>query len=217
MLGGELRLKFGVVNDAPFLQADEEGLSGLQPPLVKYPLRLNGQHAHFGGHDDQIIFGNVVARWAQAVSVERGADGLTVGEGDGGRAVPRFHHTTVILVEGLLLRAHRLVPVPGLWDHQYHRVGERVPPEQQELQCVVEAGGIATFLVDNWEDALNVFEQRRCQKRFASPHPVDIAAQGVYLSVVRDHPIGMGQPPAGERVSAEARVEHNERALHPCV
>ena len=82
MLGGELRLKFGVVNDAPFLQVDEEGLSGLQAPLVKYPLRLNGQHAHFGGHDDQIIFGNVVARWAQAVSVECGADGLTVGEGD---------------------------------------------------------------------------------------------------------------------------------------
>ena len=176
MLGGKLRLKFGVVNDAPFLQADEEGLSGLQPPLVEYPLRLDWQHAHFGGHDDQIIFGNVVARWAQAVSVKRGADRLTVGEGDGGRAVPRFHHTTVIFVERLLLRAHRLVPVPGLGDHQYHRVGERVPPKQQQLQCVIEAGGIATFLVGDWEDALNVFKPRRRQKRFPSPHPVDIAA-----------------------------------------
>ena len=49
------------------------------------------EHADLGRHDDQVVLGDVVARRAQAVAVEHGADADAVGERDRRRAVPRLH------------------------------------------------------------------------------------------------------------------------------
>ena len=56
-----------------------------------------------------VVVGDDEARRAQAVAVERGADLAAVGEGDGGRAVPRLHQGGVVLVEG-----PRLASISGL-------------------------------------------------------------------------------------------------------
>ena len=61
-----------------------------------------------------------IARWAQAVAVERGADLAAVGEGNGGRAVPRLHQRGVVLVEGAALLVHQRIARPGLRDHHHH-------------------------------------------------------------------------------------------------
>ena len=52
------------------------------------------EHAGLGGHDDQAVLGDDVARRAQAVAVEHGADHRAVGEGDRRRAVPRLRSGT---------------------------------------------------------------------------------------------------------------------------
>jgi hypothetical protein len=80
------------------------------------------QHAHLGAHDDEVVVGDQVARRAQAVAVQRGADLAAVGEGDRGRAVPRLHQRGVVLVEGAALLVHQLVAGPGLRDQHHHRV-----------------------------------------------------------------------------------------------
>jgi hypothetical protein len=73
-----------------------------------------------------VVVGDDVARRAQAVAVERRADLAAVGEGDGGRAVPRLHQRGVIFVEGLAVLIHQLVAGPGFRDQHHHRMGQRI-------------------------------------------------------------------------------------------
>jgi hypothetical protein len=109
---GELVLQFFVVDDAALLQVDQEHLARLQAPLLDDLALGHGQHAGFGGHHHQVVVGDDVARRAQAVAVERGADLLAVGEDHGGRAVPGLQHGGVVLVEGAAALVHQLVLSP---------------------------------------------------------------------------------------------------------
>ena len=73
-------------------------------------------------HDDQVIFGHVIARGPQAIAIKDSADAHAVGKGNRGRAIPRFHQAAMIFVERLLLVAHALVIGPRLRNHHHHRV-----------------------------------------------------------------------------------------------
>jgi hypothetical protein len=81
------------------------------------------QHAGFGRHDDEVVVGDDVARRAQAVAVQRRADLAAIGEGNGGRAVPRLHQRGVVLVEGLAVVIHQRVAGPGFRDQHHHGMG----------------------------------------------------------------------------------------------
>ena len=141
--GGELVLELLVVDDPALLEVDQEHLAGLQPPLLDDPALGDRQHAGFRGHDHQAVVGDDVARRAEAVAVEGGADLPAVGEDHRRRAVPRLHHRRVVLVEGAPARVHRRVLLPCLGDHHHHRMGERVAAHRQQLERVVEGGGVA--------------------------------------------------------------------------
>ena len=157
--------------------------------------------------------GDEVARRAQAVAVERGADLAAVGEGDRRRAVPRLHQRGVVFVEGAALLVHQRIAGPGFGDQHHHRVRERVAALHQELERVVEAGGVGLALVGDRPQLVDVVaEQRRRHRRLPRRHPVDVAAQRVDLAVVRDHPVGMRQRPGREGVGREALVHQRERA-----
>ncbi len=207
-------LQLRVVDDPPLGHIDEEHAARLQPPLEEHVLRFDRQNADLGRHDHVVVLGDVVAGRAQAVAVEHGADLAAVGEGDRGGAVPGLHQARVVTVEVLLLLAHRLVAVPGLRDHHHDRVFDRAARHRQQFKRVVEAGGVAAGLVDHGDDALDVGDQVGLKERLAGAHPVDVAAQRVDFAVVGDHAVRVRELPAGERVCAEARVEHAERALH---
>ena len=51
------------------------------------------------------------------------------------------------------------------------------------------------------------------QEGFASPHPVDVAAERVDLTVVRDEAIRVRERPGRKRVRAEPLVHERERGL----
>ena len=108
---------------------------------------LDRQHAGLRGHDHLVVGGDHVARRAQAVAVERGADLQAVGEGDRGRAVPRLHQRGVVLVEGAPLLVHERVAGPGFRNQHHRRVRQRVAAAHQEFERVVEAGGVRLALV----------------------------------------------------------------------
>ena len=70
-----LVLELLVVDDPALLGVDQEHPARLQPALDER--RRSGgdvEHADLGGHDDQVVLGDVVARGPQAVAVEHGAD-----------------------------------------------------------------------------------------------------------------------------------------------
>ena len=211
---GERRLELLVGNEPAFVEVDQQHLAGLQPPLGDDVLLRDRQHAHLGGHDDAVVAGDEVARGAQAVAVERGADLAAVGEGDRGRAVPRLHQRGVVFVEGAPLLVHERIARPGLRNHHHHGVRERVAALHQEFERVVEAGGVGLAFVGDRPELVDVVaEQRRRHRRLPRRHPVVVAAQRVDLAVVRDHPVGMRERPGREGVGREALVHQRERAL----
>ena len=172
------------------------------------------QHAHLGGHDDALVAGDEIARGAQPIAIEGGADLASVGEGDCRRAVPRLHQRGVILVEGAPLLVHERIARPGLRDHHHHRMRERIAALHQELERVVEAGGIGLALVGDRPQPVDVVaEQVRGHRGLPRRHPVVVAAQRVDLAVVGDHPVGMRQRPGREGVGGEALVHQRQRAL----
>ena len=201
-----------VGDDAALLQVDQQHLARLQAPLADDPLFRDRQHAGLRRHDHQTIVGDDVAGRAQAVAVERGADLAAVGESDRGRAVPRLHHRGVVLVEGAAALIHQRVAGPRLGDEDHHRVGQRVAALHEELQGVVEAGGVGLPLVGDRPQLADVLaEQVGGHRGLARRHPVHVAAQRVDLTIVGDVAVGMGELPGREGVGGEALVDEGER------
>ena len=212
--GAELLLDLVVRDDAALLEVDEQHLARLQAPLLDDRLLRDRQHAHLGGKHDEAVVGDEIARRPEAVAVEGGADLAAVREADGGGAVPGLHERGVILVEGAPALVHERVAGPGLRDQHHHGVRERVAAAHQELERVVEAGGVRLALVGDRPQLGDVVaEQAALRRSLPRRHPVDVAAQGVDLAVMGDHPVGMGELPSRERVGGEALVHEREGAL----
>src|SRR5215831_9840611 len=80
---------FIVIDDATLLGVHEKHAAGLQTALVQDLISWNIEHAGFGSHDHESIFGHVVTRWTKSVPIQNCADLLAVGESDRGGTVPR--------------------------------------------------------------------------------------------------------------------------------
>ena len=83
----------------------------------------------------------------------------------------------------------------------------------EQFERVVEAGGVASAGGDDWGELGDVVAKvRRGKHGFAGVHPVDVAPQGVDLTVVDDVAVGVRQFPFTQRVGAEAGMDHGECA-----
>ena len=80
VLGGQLGLDLLVLDQAALRRVDEEHAAGLQAALAHDALGGDVEHAHLAGQHDQAVVGDPVARRAQPVAVEHGADDGAVGE-----------------------------------------------------------------------------------------------------------------------------------------
>ena len=150
---GQLGLDLGVVDDAALVEIDQEHLAGLEAPFLDDTVLGDVEHAHLGGHDHHVVVGDQIAGGAQPIAVQRRADLASVGEGHRRRPVPGLHQGGVVLVEGAPLGVHLLVAGPGLGDQEHHGVGQRVAPHHQQLECIVEAGGVGLALGDQGPDS----------------------------------------------------------------
>ncbi len=210
--GCQVVLDLLVADDAPCAGVDEEHLARFEAALVGHLLWRHLEHAHLGGHHEQVVGGDVVAGRTQAVPVEHGADHDAVGEAHRRRAVPGLHQVGVVLVVRPLLVLHVLVTRPGFGDHHRHDVRQRPPGQEQELEAVVEHRRIAAIRMHDRQDLLDVAaEELGFEHVLLRAQPVDVAAQGVDLAVVHDVPVRMGEFPARESVGAEPRVDQRER------
>ncbi len=200
-----------VADDATVLGVDEEHLAGLQAPALHHVGGVELDDARLGGEHDEPVVGHGIPARAQPVAVEHGPDEGAVGEADVGRAVPRLHEGGVELVERLAGGVHRGVVLPRLGDHHEHRVRQRAASEVQQLEHLVEAGGVGGVGGADREDPLEVTrDDVGGQLALTGAHPVAVALDGVDLAVVGDHPVGVRERPRRERVGREARVHERE-------
>ena len=213
VLARQRGLDLVVGDDAAVLGVHEEHAARLEAPLAHHARGVQLEHAGLGGEHDQAVIGDGVAPWAQAVAVEHRSDERAVGEGDTRRPVPRLHEGGVELVEGPPRRVHLLVVLPGLGDHHEHRVRKGAAAEVQQLEHLVERGGVRGRRAADREEPLEVAgDDVGDQLALTRPHPVAVALDGVDLAVVGDHPVGVGQRPGGEGVRGEARVHQGQLA-----
>ena len=208
---GDPALDLLVLDDPPVLEVDQEQLAGRQPALALDVLGRDRHHPGLGGEHDVALGVLDPAPGAQAVAVEHRARPAPVGEGDRRGAVPRLHQAGVEVVEALDLGIEVLARPVGLGNHHHHGVRNRAAAEHEQLEHVVEDRRVRATLTHDRHHLLEVVaEQLRGELRLAGPHPVDVAAQRVDLAVVGDHPVRMGQLPAGEGVGGEARVHQRQ-------
>ncbi len=208
--GGEAGLDLLVGDDAPGGGVDEEHAARLDAGALDHVLRLDGDDAGLGGHDDGVVGGDPDASRPQAVAVEDGADELAVGEGDSGRAVPGLHEAGVVLVEVAQLGVDGGVVLPGLRDHHGDGVRQGVAAEVEELEGLVETRGVGGAGGAHRQDALEGAEGLRVDEGLAGAHPVLVTGDGVDLTVVGDQPVGVRQRPRRECVGGEARVHQGD-------
>ena len=213
--GGERLFQLLVVDDAAFFEIDEEHLAGLQTPLLDDIFFGDGQTTALRTHDHQIITGDDVARGAQAIAIQRGADLAAIGKRNRCRAVPRLHHRRVIFVKRAPRRVHQRVAFPRLGDHHHHRMRDGITGHYQQLQRVIERCRIGLPRINQWPQLVQISAEDGAGNRpLPRADPVYIAAQRVDLTVVRDHAEGVRQIPRGERVGRKTLMDQCQRRHH---
>ena len=156
-----------------------------------------------------------VARRAETVAVERGADDAAIGEGDRGRAIPGLHQGAVVLVEGLFLVIHVRMAIPGFGDEHGDGVGQAATGLNEQFHGVVERGGVTAVGLDDGMELLNlVAEEGRLQDGLAGVHPVDVALHGVDFAVVGHVTEGVRELPGGEGVGGKTLVDQTDGTHH---
>ena len=157
------------------VQVDLEHLARPQTSGGQHVGRIDIDGADLGREQQAVVARHVIASGTQSVAVERRTEGVTVGEGDGGRSVPGLHQHGLI---GIVRAAHLgqvLVVVP--WLGHKHRDGtrKRAAVHDEKLEHVVENRGIGALAVDDRHHTLKVvLKNRRVQVRLACANPVDI-------------------------------------------
>jgi hypothetical protein len=139
----ELGLDLVVLDEAARLGVDEEHAPRLQPALADDLALRHVEHADLAREDHEAVVGDDVAAGAEAVAVERRADEGAVGEHDRRGAVPRLHEHRVVLVERAARGVDLGLLLPGLGHHHHDGVREAATREREQLDDLVERGGVA--------------------------------------------------------------------------
>ena len=97
-------------------------------------------HAAFRGKDQQSLPAEAVTARPQRVAIEHGSHAAeTVGEHQGGGAVPCFHHGRVPVIEGALVVAHDKGPAKGFRQEHHQGMGQGSASAREQFQHVVQS------------------------------------------------------------------------------
>ena len=173
--------------------------------LFDYDLgRIDVQDSHLGRKNQIIVGGDIVTGRTEAVAIQNCSHHIAVAEQDGGRSVPGLHHGGVILIEITFLLRHGLIVIPGLRNGNHNCQRKIHAAHDQELQGVIQHGGVGTGGIDYRKDLVQVFLQMAgLHGLLPGQHLIRIALDGIDLAVVYDETVGMGPLPAGVRIGTE--------------
>ena len=214
LLLGERFLDLAIVADGAGGGVHGKHLAGSEAALADDLGVVDDDRAGFRADVEQAVLGELVARGAEAVAVERGAELGAVGVNQAGRAIPGLGEGAVVLVEGAEVVGDVLVVAIGRRDQHAHRVFQRAAGEHQRFEGVVERGGVRLVLVHQVVEQRDVIApDLALEELLAGGHPVAVAFHGVDLAVVAHHPERLAERPGGEGVGRESLVVEGDRGL----
>ena len=203
---GHLALGLSAVEHHVAPRVHHQHLPGAKAAALHDVRGIEVGHADLRAGDHETALRDLVAAGTQAVAVDRGAGDDAVREGESGRTVPRLHQGRVEFVEraddGIELRR----ALPRLRDEHHERVHRVASRTHQQLECIVEARGIAAAFPNDGLDLLR-------EHGLAGPHRVAVPPQRVDLAVVREQLERLRQRPARHGVGRVALVEDGDRCF----
>ena len=118
------------------------------------------------------------------------------------------------MIEILLLPRHEVIVFPGFGDRHHHGKRQVHPVHVEEFQGVVQHRGVRSCLCDDRIDLVQILlEELGFHGLFSCQHTVHVAADRIDLSVVSDHPVGMGPHPGGRGIGRESGMHNSDRSL----
>ena len=139
---GVSSLDFLVFDQTLLYRIDQQHTARLKAGFL-YDIRGGQiQNANFGGENQIIIPRLIPAAGAKTVAVEYRTNAVSVRKDNGGRPVPGFQHSGIILIKVLFCLAHPAVIGPWFRDGHHDSLGKLDPVHHEKLQGVVQHGGI---------------------------------------------------------------------------
>ena len=135
-------LGVAVAQDRPIACVDEEHLPRSQSAPLNHGFRSHGHHARFGCCRHEPIARALPPQWSQSVAIERRANYHAVAEGKRGGPVPRLETDRLIAIEIADGRGKVATSFPGVGHEAHERLGNLPTPLNEDLQRVVERGGV---------------------------------------------------------------------------
>ena len=207
-------LEFRIEYQTALFKVAVDHLAGFEPALADDFGGFEVKHSGFGGEHENAVFRQGVTGGAESVAVEDCAGIHTVGERDGGGAVPRFHQGGVIIEKSADVASEMIVLSPCLRDQHQHGVRQAASGGDEELEHIVETCRVALPRVNQREKLLHIIaEFFAFEERFPAAELVEIPAQGIDFAVVRKIAERMRKLPCGEGVGAVTLVNQRERAF----
>ena len=206
---------FAVVPDLSLLRVHEQHLSGFKTTLAFNFRRVEVEDAHLACHDQNTALGDGIAPGTQSVAILNAAGVAAVAEQKRGRPVPGLHQDGVILVESAQVLRDGVRSVEALRHQHGNGLREAESAHGQEFQDVVQAGRVAHVGLDDRREIAYVSKFSGIEHALAGLHPAAVAADGIDLAIVAEHPEGLCQTPLRERVRREAGMDDCHRAGEP--
>ena len=176
--------------------------------------RINIQHANFGGKDHITVIRHIIAGGAQTVAVQNGTHNIAVSKQDRSRAVPRFHHGSVVLVEIPFLLIHHIIVRPWLRNSDHHRQRQVHAAHGKKFQSIIQHGRVGTFRIDHRKDLMQFpFKIVGSHGLFPGQHLIRISTDGIDLAVMYHKAVGMRPLPAGIGVGAKSGVHQGNGGI----
>ena len=138
-----------VRQNALFLRVHQQHPPGHEPALFHDMGRILGKDPHLRSQHQAPPVCHIPAGRPEPVPVQRRPQDLSVTEDHRGRPVPGLHHGGVIVIEIPFLQVHVPVVSPGLRNRDHHCPRKLHPVHHQELQSVVQHGGIRAVRADH--------------------------------------------------------------------
>jgi hypothetical protein len=137
---GNPPLDVHVAKHGSVVHVHRDELARAQPSTLNDLSRIQVHQPHLRTRDHQLVPGHFVAAGSQAITVCGGAGDHPVGEGEGGRAVPRLGEMGVETIEVADGRLDIRILFPSLRDQHHHRMQRIAPRADQQFHRIVEAG-----------------------------------------------------------------------------
>ena len=155
-----------------------------------------------------------VAAGTETISVESGTDFDAIGEDESGGAIPRLGEGSMIVVEAADRFGDVLIVAESGRHEHAHGLLDRAAREDEELQRVVERGGIGFARAHEILEEINIASPDvRLEEFFTGGHPVSVASHGVDFAIVAHHAEGLSERPSRESVGGETLVVERDPCL----